>query len=41
VKLNDRPPVAGAVRAALHACGVQTGAVWDTISSSYEGALDG
>jgi len=41
VKLNDRPPVAGAVRAALHARGVQTREVWESISSSYEGALDG
>jgi N-acetylglucosamine kinase-like BadF-type ATPase len=41
VKLNDRPPVAGAVRAALHACGVQTSTMWETISSKYEGALDG
>jgi N-acetylglucosamine kinase-like BadF-type ATPase len=41
VKLNDRPPVAGAVRAALHARGVQTERIWETISSSYEGALDG
>ena len=41
VKLNDRPPVAGAVRAALHARGVQTSSTWETISASYEGALDG
>jgi N-acetylglucosamine kinase-like BadF-type ATPase len=41
VKRNDRPPVAGAVRAALHARGVQTGADWETISASYQGAIDG
>ena len=41
VKLNDRPPVAGAVRAALHACGVQTNGTWESTSSTYEGALDG
>lgn len=41
VKLNDRPPVAGAVRAALHARGVETSSIWETISASYEGALDG
>jgi N-acetylglucosamine kinase-like BadF-type ATPase len=41
VKLNDRPPVAGAVRAALHERGVQTSSTWETISASYEGALDG
>ena len=40
VKLNDRPPVAGAVRAALHARGVQTSSTWEAISASYEGALD-
>ncbi len=39
VKLNDRPPVAGAVRAALHACGVKTNGSWETTSSSYEGVL--
>ena len=42
-KLNDRPPVAGAVRAALQACGVQTTVTtgtWEAVSSSYEGALD-
>jgi N-acetylglucosamine kinase-like BadF-type ATPase len=41
VKLNDRPPVAGAVRAALHARGVQTSSTWEAISASYEEALDG
>jgi N-acetylglucosamine kinase-like BadF-type ATPase len=41
VKLNDRPPVAGAVRAALHARGVQTASTWETISASYEETLDG
>jgi N-acetylglucosamine kinase-like BadF-type ATPase len=41
VKRNDRPPVAGAVRAALHARGVQTSASWETISAAYEGAIDG
>ncbi len=41
VKLNDRPPVAGAVRAALHARGVQTSSFWKATSASYEGALDG
>jgi N-acetylglucosamine kinase-like BadF-type ATPase len=41
VKLNTRPPVAGAVRAALHARGVKTDTIWETVSSSYEGALDG
>jgi N-acetylglucosamine kinase-like BadF-type ATPase len=41
VKLNDRPPVAGAVRAALHARGVQTSSTWESISASYEEALDG
>jgi N-acetylglucosamine kinase-like BadF-type ATPase len=41
VKLNNRPPVAGAVRAALQACGVQTNSNWETTSSSYEGALNG
>jgi N-acetylglucosamine kinase-like BadF-type ATPase len=40
VKLNDRPPVAGAVRAALHALGANTSATWETISASYDGALD-
>jgi N-acetylglucosamine kinase-like BadF-type ATPase len=41
VKRNDRPPVAGAVRAALNARGVKTAENWDTISASYEGAIDG
>jgi N-acetylglucosamine kinase-like BadF-type ATPase len=41
VKRNDRPPVAGAVRAALHARGVQTAADWETISAAYQGAIDG
>jgi hypothetical protein len=44
VKLNDRPPVAGAVRAALQACGAATNLAnetWETVSSSYEGALHG
>ncbi len=40
VVLNNRSPVAGAVRAALHACGMQTAAHWETASSSYEGALN-
>jgi N-acetylglucosamine kinase-like BadF-type ATPase len=40
VVLNGRSPVAGAIRAALHACGVQTTANWETASSSYEGALN-
>jgi N-acetylglucosamine kinase-like BadF-type ATPase len=40
VRLNKRPPVAGAVRAALSAWGVQSTANWETASSSYEGALD-
>jgi N-acetylglucosamine kinase-like BadF-type ATPase len=42
-KLNDRPPVAGAVRAALHACGVHTQreqGTWEAVSASYEGDLD-
>ena len=41
VKLNDRPPVAGAVRAALQALGVQMNGTWESTSSSYEGALNG
>jgi len=41
VKLNDRPPVAGAVRAALHALGVHTSSTWEAISGSYEVALNG
>ena len=40
VRLNKRPPVAGAVRAALHTWGVQSTANWETTSSSYEGALN-
>jgi hypothetical protein len=36
---NDRPPVAGAVRAALLACGASI-SNWQTTSSSYEGALN-
>ncbi|HEV3192652.1 MAG TPA: BadF/BadG/BcrA/BcrD ATPase family protein [Polyangiaceae bacterium] len=39
VRLNDRPPVAGAVRVALSACGLQTNGNWESISSSYQGAL--
>jgi N-acetylglucosamine kinase-like BadF-type ATPase len=41
VKRNDRPPVAGAVRAALNARGVKTAENWEIISASYEGAIDG
>jgi N-acetylglucosamine kinase-like BadF-type ATPase len=41
VKRNDRPPVAGAVRAALNARGVKTTENWEIISASYEGAIDG
>jgi len=41
VKLNNRPPVAGAVRAALHAAGVKTNGSWESMSSAYEGALNG
>ena len=40
VRLNRRPPVAGAVRYALQSWGVQSNADWETTSSSYEGALD-
>ena len=40
VRLNRRPPVAGAVRAALQSWGVHTNADWETASSSYEGALN-
>jgi hypothetical protein len=40
VRLNRRPPVAGAVRAALQSWGVHTDADWETASSSYEGALN-
>jgi N-acetylglucosamine kinase-like BadF-type ATPase len=40
VVLNNRSPVAGAVRAALHACGMQTTTQWETASSSYEGAFN-
>jgi N-acetylglucosamine kinase-like BadF-type ATPase len=39
VLLNDRPPVAGAVRVALHSCGAQTQGAWETTSWAYEGAL--
>jgi N-acetylglucosamine kinase-like BadF-type ATPase len=39
VVLNNRPPVAGAVRAAVHACGMQTSASWESVSSLYELAL--
>ncbi len=41
IKLNNRPPVAGAVRAALHTCGVTTNGSWESTSSTYEGALNG
>lgn len=40
VRLNRRPPVAGAVRAALQSWGVHSSADWETTSSSYEAALD-
>lgn len=40
VRLNKRPPVAGAVRAALDSWGVQMNGNWETTSSSYEGALN-
>jgi len=40
IRLNLRPPVAGAVRAALQSWGVHTNADWERTSSSYEGALD-
>jgi N-acetylglucosamine kinase-like BadF-type ATPase len=40
VRLNRRPPVAGAVRAALQSWGVQTNADWEATSSSYDGALN-
>jgi N-acetylglucosamine kinase-like BadF-type ATPase len=40
IRLNGRPPVAGAVRAALQSWGVHTSADWEATSSSYEGALD-
>jgi hypothetical protein len=40
VKMNDRPPVAGAVRAALQACGAETNGSWETTSASYEGVLN-
>jgi len=42
-KLNDRPPVAGAVRAAVHACGMHTQReeeTWEAVSASYEGELN-
>jgi N-acetylglucosamine kinase-like BadF-type ATPase len=40
VKLADRPPVAGAVRAALQASGVSTDGGWETASAAYEGVLN-
>jgi N-acetylglucosamine kinase-like BadF-type ATPase len=40
VRLNQRPPVAGAVRAALQSQGAHTNADWETAGTSYEGALD-
>ena len=40
VRLNRRPPVAGAVRAALQSWGEHTNADWESASSSYEGALN-
>src|SRR5262249_51925372 len=39
VMLANRPPVAGAVRAALGACGVETSQVWNRLGVSYEGAI--
>jgi N-acetylglucosamine kinase-like BadF-type ATPase len=40
VRLNDRPPVAGAVRIALAVCGAPTNGSWDAMTSTYEAALD-
>jgi N-acetylglucosamine kinase-like BadF-type ATPase len=40
VVLNGCPPVAGAVRAAIHACVGETTASWETVGSSYERALN-
>jgi N-acetylglucosamine kinase-like BadF-type ATPase len=40
VRLNRRPPVAGAVRAALQSWGGHTNADWEATSSSYEGPLN-
>ena len=40
VDLNRRPPVAGAVRAALQTWGPRATANWEATSSSYEGALN-
>ncbi len=39
VLLSDRPAVAGAVRVALNACGSKTNGDWESISSTYQGAL--
>ncbi len=40
IKLNRRPPVAGAVRAALESRGLHTNADWEATSASYDGALN-
>ena len=40
VELSRRPPVAGAVRAALQGWGVEASANWEATSSAYEGALN-
>jgi N-acetylglucosamine kinase-like BadF-type ATPase len=40
VELSRRPPVAGAVRAALEVLGPPTLTSWETASSSYDGALN-
>ena len=40
VELSRRPPVAGAVRAALQGSGGHTSTTWERASSSYDGALN-
>jgi N-acetylglucosamine kinase-like BadF-type ATPase len=40
VELSRRPPVAGAVRAALQGWGIETNGTWETTSSSYVGVID-
>jgi len=40
VELSRRPPVAGAVRAALQGSGIETNGTWEAASSSYVGVVD-
>jgi hypothetical protein len=40
VELSRRPPVAGAVRAALQGYGTETNGTWEATSSSYVSALE-